>query len=132
MKKDTKILLITLTVVLVLVLALIMGSIKILFTILGVACGNDIQREVPSPNGDKVAYVFLRSCGATTGYSPQLSILNKGDEFENEVGNAFKSDKSFSIEWINDNNLKVIYPRSSKPSEKDKRVNGVHIEYYDE
>ena len=132
MKKDTKILLITLIVVLVLVLALIMGVIKILFTVFGAACGNQVQKEVPSPNGDKVAYVFLRDCGTTTNFSPQLSILNKDDDFENEGGNAFKSDKSFTIEWIDEKNLKVIYPKSSKPFEKDKRVNGVNIEYYDE
>ncbi|MDQ1144041.1 hypothetical protein QE429_000868 [Bacillus sp. SORGH_AS 510] len=132
MKKDTKILITTLVVLLILVIALIMGVIKIIFTVMGAACGNDIQREIPSPNGEKVAYVFLRSCGATTVFSPQLSILDKGDDLENEGGNTFKSDKSFTIEWVDKKSLKVVYPSSSKPFEMDKRVNGVSIEYYEE
>ena len=56
------------------------------------------------------------SCGATTGFSPQLSILNKDDDFQNESGNTFRSDKDFSIEWLNEKNLKVIYDKFSKAS----------------
>jgi hypothetical protein len=92
-------------------------------------CGNDIKQKIPSPNGENVAYVFERSCGATTGFSPQLSVLDKGDDFQNESGNTFRSDKDFSIEWIDEKNLKVIYDKSSETSEMDKKVNGVRIEY---
>ncbi|AXN41551.1 hypothetical protein CN689_22260 [Peribacillus butanolivorans] len=92
-------------------------------------CGNDIKQKTPSPSGEKVAYIFERSCGATTGFSPQLSILNKDDDFQNESGNTFRSDKDFSIEWLNERNLKVIYDKSSETSEMDKKVNGIKIEY---
>ncbi len=30
-------------------------------------CGNDI-RKIPTPSGENVAYIFDRSCGATTGF----------------------------------------------------------------
>lgn len=92
-------------------------------------CGNDIKQKIFSPSDEKVAYVFERSCGATTGFSPQLSILDKDDDFQNESGNTFRSDKDFSIEWIDEKNLKVIYDKSSETSEMDKKVNGVRIEY---
>jgi hypothetical protein len=92
-------------------------------------CGNDIKQKIPSPNGENVAYIFERSCGATTGFSPQLSILNKDDKFQNESGNTFRSDKNFSIEWLNEKNLKVIYDKSSETYEMDKKVNGIKIEY---
>jgi hypothetical protein len=92
-------------------------------------CGNDIKQKIPSPNGEKVAYVFERSCGATTGFSPQLSVLDKDDDFQNESGNTFRSDKDFSIEWIDEKNLKVIYDKSSETYETDKKVNGVRIKY---
>ncbi|MFF5395871.1 hypothetical protein ACFY5J_00560 [Peribacillus butanolivorans] len=92
-------------------------------------CGNDIKQKTPSPSGEKVAYIFERSCGATTGFSPQLSILNKDDDFQNESGNTFRSDKDFSIEWLNERNLKVIYDKSSETSEMDKKVNGIKIKY---
>ncbi len=95
-------------------------------------CGNDIKQKKPSPSGEKVAYVFERSCGATTGFSPQLSILNNDDEFQNESGNTFRSDKEFSIEWLGEKNLKVNYDKSSETSEMDKRVNGIKVEYVGE
>ncbi len=92
-------------------------------------CGNDIKQKIPSPSGENVAYIFERSCGATTGFSPQLSILNKDDDFQNESGNTFRSDKGFSVEWLNEKNLKVIYDISSEIYEMDKNVSGVKIEY---
>ena len=95
-------------------------------------CGNDIKQKIPSPSGEKVAYVFERSCGATTGFSPQLSILNNENEFQNESGNTFRSDKEFSIEWLGEKNLKVNYDKSSETSKMDKRVNGIKVEYVGE
>ena len=71
-------------------------------------CGNDIKQEIPSPNGENVAYLFVRSCGATTGFSPQLSVLDKDADFQNDPGNTFRSDKVFSVEWIDEKKLKVI------------------------
>jgi hypothetical protein len=92
-------------------------------------CGNDIKQKTPSPNGENIAYIFDRSCGATTGFSPQLSILYNDDELENESGNTFGSEKDFSIEWVNEKNIKVIYDISSETYEMKKKVNGITIEY---
>jgi hypothetical protein len=94
-------------------------------------CGNDIKQKILSPSGVKVAYVFERSCGATTGFSPQLSILDKNEDFDiqNESGNTFRSDKEFSIEWLDEKNLKVIYDKSSETYEMDKKVNGIEVKY---
>ncbi|WP_066074671.1 hypothetical protein [Neobacillus soli] len=132
MKKKTKNILISLIVLIVLVIALNMAVIKVLDTVFGGACGNQIVKKLPSPSGDKVAYVFNRDCGATTGSSPQLSILNKDDKFPNKSGNTFRANESFSIEWLNKKNLKVIYDKSSKTYEMDKRVNRVNVEYFAE
>jgi len=95
----------------------------------GDMCGNDIKQKIPSPNGENVAYIFDRNCGATTGLSPQLSILNKDEKFKNESGNTFRSDKEFSIKWLNDKNLNVIYNKSSETYKMDKKVNGIKIHY---
>jgi hypothetical protein len=40
-----------------------------------------------------------------------------------------RSNKDFSIEWIDEKNLKVIYDKSSENYEMVKKVNGVRIEY---
>ncbi|WP_066061404.1 hypothetical protein [Neobacillus soli] len=98
-------------------------------TLFGDMCGNDIKQKVLSPNGENVAYIFERNCGATTGLSPQLSILNKGEKFQNESGNTFRTDKEFSVEWLNDKNLNVIYDKTSENYEMDKKVNGIKIHY---
>ncbi|MED1466927.1 hypothetical protein [Bacillus salipaludis] len=95
----------------------------------GDICGNDIKQKIPSPNGENVAYIFERNCGATTGLSLQLSILNKSEKFQNESGNTCRTDKEFTVEWLSDKNLKVIYDKSSETYKMDKKVNGVRIHY---
>ena len=53
-------------------------------------CGNYLHSESYSPNGELKAVTFQRDCGATTGFSTQISILNADDELENEMGNIFR------------------------------------------
>lgn len=44
-------------------------------------CGNDVLARVPSPNGSHQAVVFERDCGATTGFSTQVSIVESDETF---------------------------------------------------
>ena len=113
----------------IIILAIFIVGNYVLDTLFGDICGNDILQKVPSPSRENVAYVFERSCGATTGFSPQLSILDKDDDFQNESGNTFRSDKDFSIEWVDEKSLKVIYDKSSQTYEMDKKVNGINVNY---
>lgn len=92
-------------------------------------CGNDIIKKVNSPNGEKVAYIFNRDCGATTSVSYQLSILDKGDKFPNKTGNTIVSDKVINIEWLSENKIKVIYEKEAEISKMDKSVNGIKVVY---
>ncbi|MGG3889738.1 DUF5412 family protein [Metabacillus fastidiosus] len=125
MLKKLKPILITLIVIVGIV---IVGNL-VLNTLFGDMCGNKIVQKVSSPNSEKVAYIFTRDCGATTGFSPQLSILDKDDKFQNKSGNTFRTNNDFSIEWLDNKHLKVIYHKSSKIYEMDKKVNGVKVEY---
>ena len=95
----------------------------------GDMCGNDIVQKSPSPDGDKVAYIFQRDCGATTGTSYQLSLLETDDELANIGGNTFVSDNQFQIKWITNDKLRVNYEKSSKTYEMDKSVDWTKIEY---
>ncbi|OCA92599.1 hypothetical protein [Pseudobacillus wudalianchiensis] len=101
----------------------------VLNTLFGDMCGNKIVQKLPSPNGDKVAYIFQRDCGATTGTSYQLSILNSDEELPNKSGNAFVSDNQFQIKWITNDKLRVNYNKSSETYEMDKSVGWTKIEY---
>jgi len=59
-------------------------------------CGNEVKARVSSPDGSREAVVFQRDCGATTGFSTQVSVLNRGEPFREssslwhatEFGNA--------------------------------------------
>lgn len=119
----------TILMTLIIIFFVFMAGKFLLDFLFGYMCGNEIKQKIPSPNGENVAYVFERDCGATTGLSPQLSILDKGDDFPNESGNTFRSDKDFTIEWTDARNLKVIYEKSSITYEMDKKVKGIRIEY---
>ncbi|MFK5707527.1 DUF5412 family protein [Lysinibacillus boronitolerans] len=121
-----------LLIVAVIIIAIYMGGRYVLDLLFGDMCGNEIIQEVPSPNGKKVAYLFNRDCGATTSVSFQLSIMNKDDKLPNKSGNTFVSDGEFTIEWINEKNLRINYKESSRIYEKDTRVNGIKIKYVSE
>ncbi|MFJ8258625.1 hypothetical protein ACIQ4Z_15430 [Peribacillus asahii] len=113
----------------IVILVVFMAGKYLLDTLFGDMCGNEIVHTVPSPSDEKVAYIFSRDCGATTGFSPQLSILDKDDKFPNKSGNTFRTNKNFSIVWVGEKKLQVIYDKESETYEMDKRVNGIGIDY---
>ena len=55
-------------------------------------CGNTVLKSLGSPDRKLKAVVFQRDCGATTGFSIQISVLNAGDPLPNEEGNVFIAD----------------------------------------
>jgi hypothetical protein len=116
-------------ITIIVIFVVFMAGKYLLDTLFGYMCRNEIVQTVPSPSGEKVAYIFTRDCGATTGFSPQLSILDNDDKFPNKSGNTFRSDKKFSIGWVGEKKLQVIYDKKSGIFEIDKRVNGIRIEY---
>lgn len=95
----------------------------------GDMCGNEITHKEVSPKGDKVAYIFQRDCGATTGYSYHLSIIDSDRKLPNKSGNTFVSDDSFQINWINNKKIQVNYLKSTKTYEMDQHVDGTKIIY---
>jgi hypothetical protein len=54
-----------------------------------VTCGNDIHREYISPDKQLKAVVFQRNCGATTGFSTQISIIDADKNLSNGGGNIY-------------------------------------------
>lgn len=55
-------------------------------------CGNDIVAELHSPDGLRKVVVFERDCGATTGFSTQVSVLSVNTPLPNQGGNLFVAD----------------------------------------
>lgn len=75
-------------------------------------CRNEVYSQVLSPDGKHKAVVFQRDCGATTGYSTQITIIDSSDELRNESGNIYVIDghpKNVSprLKWMSNTELKV-------------------------
>ena len=47
-------------------------------------CGNDVVARIPSPSGSQQVIVFERNCGATTGFSTQVSVLPRGEDLREQ------------------------------------------------
>jgi hypothetical protein len=75
----------------------------------GVPCKNTTQAEVTSPDGNYVATAFIRNCGATTSFGPQVHLHPVGERAAN-IGNVFIGDHSdrIQIQWLSATHL-VIY-----------------------
>lgn len=77
-------------------------------------CGiaeNEIIQNLPSPDGKYYAVSFIRSAGATTADSPQVSIIKRNMGHYNKKGNVFIGYRSREIDvwWKNDNTLAIWY-----------------------
>jgi len=75
-------------------------------------CGNEVYSQVVSPDGERKAVVFQRDCGATTGFSTQISIIDSSDDLKNESGNIYIIDghpKNVSpgLKWLSNTELKI-------------------------
>jgi hypothetical protein len=55
-------------------------------------CGNAEVTRLGSADGSLDAVLFQRDCGATTGFSTQVSVVRAGERLADEGGNAFVAD----------------------------------------
>jgi len=94
-------------------------------------CGNQIRYKEKSPSGKLRAVAFERDCGATTGFTTQISILPNNQELPNEPGNVFIADGDLRIriEWEAEDKVVITYPRDAKVRLKRENQNRVSIRY---
>jgi len=104
-------------------------------------CGNTIILRVSSPDGQHDAAMFQRDCGATTGFSTQVSILNVAEPLSG-AGDVFRADGNHGaaragewggpwaeIKWLSPNHLLVRYAAKSRLFEQGHYVSGIKITY---
>ncbi len=105
-------------------------------------CGTKLVDDVPSPDGDHRAVTVVRDCGATTDFSTQLAILERGEPIDTDPGNAWTADSNqgaaetsadgaLAVEasWRDAKHLIVRYDRNSRIFRSERRVAGVDIRY---
>ena len=123
----------------------ILGVVSVVFVILGSLfsffyfglsdmCGNEIFIQENSPDGKYKALVFQRDCGATTGFSTQVSVLDANEELENEGGNVFitnnhPNDNRIELHWSNSSSLIIRNTKSTKPLRKEAKIGSVEVRY---
>lgn len=106
------------------------------------ACVNEILRIHYSPSKQLKAVVFERECGATTGFSTQISIMHANNDLSNEGGNVFVADtdhgKSPSgpgggppvkVEWRGESSLNITYDNRARVFLRKDSQKGITITY---
>jgi hypothetical protein len=93
---------------------------------------NDIIKKEISPNGKYIAYAFIRNGGATTSYSPQVTILKNNQDLSNKTGNVFIGYRSkfINIYWKDNETLIIEHSCTDDLIFKSLDIyNNVKIEY---
>ena len=76
-------------------------------------CVNQIYQEVYAPDRTLKALVFQRDCGATTGFSTQVSVLPAGETLGNDVAgnlyiaNGHPADSRLLLQWSSSRSLLI-------------------------
>ena len=93
-------------------------------------CANTVTNRVTSPDAKRDAVLYTRDCGATTGYTTQLSLVRAGVALSNEAGNVFIAPDSteLRVEWIGPDTLLVRYA-TANPNLRADHVDGVAVHY---
>jgi hypothetical protein len=104
-------------------------------------CANSIISRADAPDGLHSAVMFQRDCGATTGFSTQISVL-KPEQEPSDGGNAFIADADHGaaatgewggpwaeIRWLDNTTLLIRFASGSRIFEQSKQVSGVRINY---
>ena len=97
-------------------------------------CGNETFNEAISSDGGLKAVVFQRDCGATTGFSTQISLIAPMDKLENDGGNIFivdghPNERKIEMVWINPKRLLIKNTSGLYPHKKEQKFKDVQIDY---
>lgn len=105
------------------------------------ACQNSVASRSLSPDGKHVAVLFQRDCGATTGFSTQISVLDASGN-PSGSGNTFIADDDHGAaragswdgswaetKWLSADRLLVRYAAKSRLFKQNQRVSDVSIIY---
>ena len=105
-------------------------------------CGNSVITESLSPDKQSKVVVFSRDCGATTGFSTQVSIIDASDALPNASGNTFSADTghgaapadtsggpSVSAKWESNDLIVIGHHPATRVFTKENRVANVRINY---
>lgn len=103
-------------------------------------CANKLISRADAPNGLHGAVMFQRNCGATAGFTTQISVVEPGGE-PSDGGNAFRADGDHGaaagawggpwaeMRWLAPDHLLIRYAANSRLFAREGEVSGVRISY---
>jgi hypothetical protein len=104
-------------------------------------CSNTQISRADAPDGLHSAIIFQRDCGATTGFSTQVSIVTKGGQ-PSGSGNIFRADDGHGAaavgdwggpwaeqRWLTSDHLLIRYAAKSRLFKQAEQSSGVRISY---
>ena len=105
-------------------------------------CGNRVLAEAVSPDQRLKAVVFQRDCGATTGFSTQVSVIAATDALPNASGNLFSADSNrgavpvsaagrpvVQVRWASGRALVLAHHAGARVFTQKDSVSGVAVAY---
>jgi len=105
------------------------------------ACTNTVVTSAIAPDGRHSAALFQRDCGATTGFSTQISLVSPGKEPAG-AGDAFRADDDHGaatvgtwggpwaeVKWLAADHLLVKYAAKSRVFRRAEQIDGVRLTY---
>ena len=104
-------------------------------------CTSSVIEKIPSPDGRRAAVIYERSCGATTDFSTQLSVLPQGQDPRGN-GNVLVADTDHgkapsgkeggpgvTARWLDDQTLEIRYHPRARLLKNVSRYDGIGIRY---
>lgn len=103
----------------------------------GDMCGNYVYKEYLSPGKSHKAVIFQRDCGATTGFSTHVSIIDAKQELRNTKGNIYIIDghpkeAAPTLKWLSESKLSINIPLSGSEYKAETNwgwLNKIKVEY---
>ena len=105
-------------------------------------CENQIVNEIFSPDNGTKAVVFERSCGATTGFSTQVSLIKADNVLGDQGGNVFIADTDHGkapsaphggpeviLTWLGDRALRVSHHKDARIFASVDKVGDIQIQF---
>ncbi len=101
-------------------------------------CENSVLEELPSPSGAKRAVLYTRACGATTGPSTNVAVLDRDAGEPQGIGNvlvlkdplsAGETTRTTRLRWLAPDSLEVSLVGGRAVQSKAGSVDGVVVTY---
>ena len=105
-------------------------------------CGNKVINNIELNEEQLKAVIFQRDCGATTGFSTQISLIQANETLPNKSGNIFVADTDHGkatkgegggpevkVNLISSRHIQILSHQNARVFKSEKLWNNITISY---